>query len=171
MHRQVIKSLMERQRENVTGLANRGGIAEGEWTDVMDRLNPRSRANWDNVRQSFRYLRCRLRAEYSGSNTWPDNPLLILAVYPMGHLPTTRPGDPNTPWHISISFYDPLRKPEFVAMEEKYGQTRIVTLEGWIEGSTFRLDLNNCPIGSDPLVQNVHNADPVYGAANLHVSL
>ena len=171
MHRQVIKSLMERQRENVTGLANRGGIPEENWTDVMDRLNPRSRRHWDNVRQNFRYLRCRLRAEYSGSNTRPNHPLLILAVYPMGHLPTTRPRDPHVPWHISISFYDPERKQDFTAMEAKYGQSRIVTLEGWIEGSTFRLDTVNCPIGSDPLVRNVHAADPIYGHTPLHVSL
>ncbi len=162
---------MERQRENVTGLANRGGIPDVNWTDVMDRLNPRARRHWDIVTQNFRHLRCRLRAEYSGSNAWPNNPLLVLAVYPLGHLPVTRPGDPDIPWHISISFYDPERKPEFAAMEAKYGQSRIVTLEGWIEGSTFRLDTVNCPIGSDPLVRNVHAADPHYGHTPLHVSL
>ena len=162
---------MERQRDNVTGLANRGSIPDVNWTDVEDRLNPRAKTRWDTVVANFRQIRCRLRAEYSGSNEWPNNPLLVLAVYPMQHLPITRPGDPDIPWHISISYYDPNRKPEFAAMEAKYGQSRIVTLEGWIAGSTFQLDTVNCPIGSDPLVRNVHAADPCCGHRPLHVSL
>ena len=168
--KQVFHILMQRQRENVIALGRHGRIPDVNWTDVMDRLTPRARNNWDIVRDNFRQLRCRIRAEYLGSNAHPNNPLLVLAVYPMQILPVRGQGDPDIPWHISLSFYDPERKPEFTAVEQKYGQSRIVTLEGWIQGSTFQLDPMLCPIASDPVVRNLHAADPYYGDAPLHVS-
>ncbi len=164
-------TLMGRQRDHVTGIARRGMIPDVNWTDVMDRLTPRALNNWDVVSLNFRQIRCRIQAEYHGSNAWPDEPLLVLAVYPHQLMPTRTHGDPNIPWHISLSFYDPNRRAQFKAIEEQWGKAREVTLRGWIAGSTFQLDPANCPVGSDPIVQAIHVADPHYGHIPLHVSL
>ena len=164
-------TLMGNQREQITGIARRGLIPAVQWTDVMDRLTPRAANNWPVVAAHFTQIRCRIQAQYSGSNAWPNEPLLVLAVFPHQIMPTRTHGDPNLPWHISLSSYDPNRRAQFKAIEEQWGKAREVTLRGWIAGATFQLDPVNCPVGSDPAVQAIHAADPHYGHIPLHVSL
>ena len=87
----------------------------------------------------------------------------MLEVDPLQELPTTKPPDSATPWHISVAFYNPQRKQSFKAIERRYTQWREYTLIGWIQGASFYLDPQRCPVGSDPDLQALIRSDPWYG--------
>ena len=162
--------LHETQRKAVILTGRAGRIPSGTNTDVMDRLSPMS-VDWERVKTHFTSLKCKLRARYMGNNRWPDNPLLILEVRPLQELPTIKPTDSQTPWHISVGFYAPDRAKAFQNIVEKYMDWEEYTLIGWIQGASFYLDKYTCPIGSDQDLQALIRADPDYGHKPIHISL
>jgi hypothetical protein len=170
MHKRILQDLRDSHLTGVIAQGRARAVPRGIFTDVMDRLAPAS-DDWESVRNNFTRLRCRVRARYSGSNESPDTPLLMLEVDPLQELPTTKPPDSATPWHISVAFYNPQRKQSFKAIERRYTQWREYTLIGWIQGASFYLDPQRCPVGSDPDLQALIRSDPWYGHKPIHISL
>ena len=124
------------QRKNAI---HRGPIAPGVDTDVMDRLSPASLADWDGVVRRFTRFRAKVRARYMNAAYGAD-PLLVLEVQPLGNFPTTKPPNTETPWHISVAFYDRRQRREFDALVGKYRKFEVKTLDGHIQGASFELD-------------------------------
>ena len=171
MWRRIWSDLYENQRRGVIRQAYANAIPRGVDTDIMQRLSVAAEADWDAIRTQFTRLRCRIRARYSGNNAFPDNPLLVLEVVPLEELPTTKPPNSETPWHISVAFYNPALAREFQVITDRYALPREFTLEGWIQGSTFVLDTRECPVGSDRQLQELVAQDPWYGHKAIHISL
>ena len=177
MHRTIIPTLRKANtdapRQRVTAKGKRGQIPPGENFELEKRIrDPRllGDAAWEAYKRNFTTIRCKVKGVYLGSNEYPDNPLFSLRVTPLSELPTTRAPNSDTPWHISIEFFDPAQRQAFTALEQKYSKTRNLTLRGWIQGLAFYLDTSTDPIGSDPLVQEVH-AKGHYRHKPLHISL
>jgi len=162
--------LRENQRQAVIFAGLAGQIPDGTNTELTDRLSPMSQ-DWEGLRKNFTSLKCKVRARYMGGNQWPGNPLLILEIRPLQELPTTKPPNSETPWHITVGFYEPSRDRAFKKIVEKYIDWEEYTLIGWIQGASFYLDTNACPVGSDPDLQNLIRADAYYGHKPIHISL
>ena len=140
---------------------------EEDWVDVMKRLDPRSVQNWNKVQADFRSFRAEIKAEFLPSKQFPENPLFVLTVKPIGWFPTTKPG--NKSYHVSICFYNPDRKRQIESVFARYARPRIVTLFGEIAGSTFQLN-SMSPIANDQDIRDLHSSGD-YKDRNLHVSL
>ena len=164
--RGILHDLHEMQRKNAI---HRGGIAPGVDTDVMDRLSPASQADWDGVVRRFTRFQAKVRARYMNA-AYGSDPLLVLEVQPLGNFPTTMPPNSETPWHISVAFYDRGQRRDFEKLVEKYRRSEVKTLVGHIQGASFELDTLRCEVGSDPLLQRLHRSG-YYGDRPLHISL
>ena len=165
----VLMDLHETQRKAVILEGHAGRIPRGTNTDVMDRLSPMS-ADWHGVTHNFTSFRCKIRARYMGSNRWSDNPLLVLEVKPLEEIPTTKPPNSQTPWHITVGFYDSYKAQEFRNIVEKYLDWTEYTLIGWVQGASFYLDTERCPVGSDQDLLALIRSDPYYGHKPIHMS-
>ena len=142
-------------------------MEEEEWTDVMDRLDAKSEENWDKVQAYFRSFKAKIKAEFLPSKSYPDNPLLVLTVKPIGWFPTTKPGGKD--YHVSICFYDPNKKEQIQVVYARYSRPSIVTLTGEIAGSTFQLN-SVSPIANDPGIRLLHSSGH-YKDRQLHISM
>ena len=91
-------------------------------------------------------------------------------MHPLQKLPTSTPPNSETPYHISVAFFDPAKRKMFEELERKYSKSKTVTLQGEIQGSSFKLDTTRCPVGSDELVKRLHAAGHYYNRP-LHISL
>ena len=114
-------------------------------------------------------MKAEVQGVYLGSNDYPEPPLFALKVTPLQRLATIQPPNSETPYHISVAFFDPAERRSFTALEQKYSEPREVTLKGRIRGMAFYLDATD-PIASDPLIQSVHGKGH-YAHKPLHVSL
>ena len=166
MHSRLLDSLHEMQRINAI---HKGTVPWGDDTEIMDRLSPEASADWDNVKRRFTRFQAKVRARYMDSE-FNEQPLLVLEIQPVGPFPTTKPPNSNTPWHVSVGFYDHAYAREFKQLVDKYRKFEIKTLVGHIQGASFELDTLRCDVGSDPLLQHLHRLG-YYGNRPLHISL
>ena len=171
MRKRIREDLYENQRRGVAQRGHQNAVAYGVNTDVWQRLSPAAEADWETIRTTFTRLRCRIRGRYLGSNTYPDTPLFVLEVVPLEPLPTIKPPNSETPWHISVAFYNPQLARDFNVLIDRYAHFREYTLIGWIQGASFYLDTHACPIGSDVQLQELVRQDPSYGHKPIHISL
>ena len=166
MKRKIQNELHEMQRKNAI---YKGAIPPGVDTDVMDRLSAASQADWYGVVRRFTRFQAKVRARYMNA-AYGAEPLLVLEIIPLGNFPTTKPPNTETPWHVSVGFYDRAYAREFKALVNKYRNFEVKTLVGHIQGASFELDTLRCEVGSDPLLQNLHRLGH-YGNRPLHISL
>ena len=167
MYKGLLHNLHETQRRNAI---HKGRVAPGVDTDVMNRLSPESLEDWDKVVRRFTRFRAKVRARYMNA-AYGSDPLLVLEVQPLGgNFPTTKPPNSETPWHISVDFYNRGNARELKALVNKYRQFEVKTLVGHIQGASFELDTLRCDVGSDPLLQHLHRLG-YYGNRPLHISL
>ena len=167
MYKGLLHTLHETQRRNAI---HRGQSPWGVDTEIMDRLSPAAEEDWDRVKQRFTRFRANVRARYMNSDYGSD-PLLVLEVKPLGNnFPTTKPPNSETPWHISVDFYNRENADELKALVNKYRKFEVKTLVGHIQGSSFELDTLRCDVGTDPLLQHLHQQG-YYGDRPLHISL
>ena len=164
-----MRQLRTLQAQEALQKAQRQGkdMEEEEWVDIFERLDSKSEENWDKVEADFRSFKAEIKAEFLPSKSYPDNPLLVLNVKPIGWFPTTRPGGKE--YHVSICFYDPDKKEQIQEVYARYSRPRIVTLTGHIAGSTFQLN-SVSPIASDPEIRHLHSTGD-YKDRQLHVSM
>ena len=161
------------KRRRVTEAGRRNAIPAGRDPGLPERMrNPRllEDARWEKYKQGFTELKANVRGVYLGSNENPERPLFALEVIPQQRLPTSQPPNTATPYHISISFYDPAQRRDFTALEARYSKWRTVTLKGFIRGLAFYLDEKRDPIARDPLLQRIFKSGH-YGHKGLHISL
>ena len=160
------------QRKRIAIRRGKHGLVKPEqYVRMEDRTKPRIWDNWDRVKRQFKSLRCEIRARYIPSNQYPKEPLLILEVKPLEPMPTRHPTGNQTPWHISIDFYDSDKRTEFMDATRPYARWREVTLVGQIYGSAFYLDRDKCPVGSDRRLEALHAVGHYGDYAGLHISL
>ena len=178
LNRRVQPTLSKFQRESVISQGQRGKIPDGVDYDLTQRIRNKKLLKdekWYSYKKGFKTIRCRIRGVYLGSNytdgyQWADQPLYVIEVHPLQKLPTSKPPNSETPYHISVAFWDPQKRKLFEELERKYSQSRTVTLRGEIEGSSFKLDTKKCPVGSDELVKKLHSTGH-YKNRPLHISL
>ena len=167
--RDILGLLHENRRKHVTLQAHHQAIRSGTSTNIFQRLSPAAEADWDAVVRTFTTLHCKLRAFYSGTNNWPE-PLLSLEVKPLQDMPTLFPDHSETPWHISIAFYEPQKSREFRKIVQKYAEWREFVLVGNIYGGMFELDPERCPVGSDEDILALKRQG-YYGDRPMHISM
>ena len=174
LNRRVRPILTKFQREAVISQGKRGNIPTGvdyDHTQRMRNQNLLKDERWESYKKGFKTLQCRIRGVYLGNNSNSANqPLFAIEVQPLQKLPTSKPPNSATPYHISVAFFDPNKRNMFDELERKYSKNKIVTLRGEISGLTFKLDTTRCPVGSDELIKRVH-AEGHYYYSPLHVSL
>ena len=166
MHRQI-RQLQAQEALLKAQLEGRELKGEEDWTDVMERLDSKSEENWEKVQADFRSFKAEIKAEFLPSKSYPENPLLVLTVKPIGWFPTTKPGGKD--YHVSICFYDPDEKRQIQEVYARYSRPTIVTLTGEIAGSTFQLN-SVSPIANDPEIRSLHSSGH-YKDRQLHVSM
>jgi len=180
----VRNTLHHAQRRNAI---HKGASPWGEDTDIMDRLSKQANDDWDNVHRNFDSFHALVRAHFNNSDYGAD-PLLVLEVKPHGirepngsgyrrqrgmmQFPTTKPPNSETPWHITIDFYNRWNRRDMDRLIEKYSTWKEYTLVGQLSGSggSFQMDRHRCEIASDPLVQQLHDAG-YYGDRPIHMSI
>ena len=174
LNRRVQPTLSKFQRESVISQGQRGKIPDGVDYDLTPRIRDRNLLKdekWHSYKKGFKTIRCRIKGVYLGSNyTYANEPLYVIEVHPLQKLPTSKPPNSETPYHISVAFWDPQKRKLFEELERKYSQSRTVVLQGEIEGSSFKLDTKKCPVGSDELVKRLHSTGH-YHNRSLHISL
>jgi hypothetical protein len=123
---------------------------------------------WEAFKQGFTSFEAEVRGEYSGNDRigWTANPLYYIRVRPVNQdaLPTTSP--PSKEYHISLLHYSPDKRAILRQLEERYGNTQVVTLRGYMSGAMFELDPELDPIASNPLVQRANET-----GRPLHISM
>lgn len=167
MHRSFLQTLAKSAEENRRLQARATGVPID--TDIMQRLHPRANKQWDAVRNTFRAMTGQIKAQYLGEGPGNEGKLFAIVVRPSTRMPTLMPPSSDTPYHISIAFYDPAQRAIFERVARRYRTWRRVTLRGRIFGSTFQLDANS-PVANDADVQLLHRSGR-YGNRELHVSL
>jgi len=163
-----------------------GKKPEGEWADIADRYRPGVETFdgwWNFIDNMNHQLRCRIKAEYlTPDKDYPDEPLLAIVVDPLQDLPTTRPPDNETPWHVSIGFYStkygPIKdgsaadranyKNALERIQRNYAEWAEVILQGQSQGGTFAL-FPDSAIANDADIQHVH-ANSHYHNRAIHMS-
>ena len=152
-----------------------GKKPEGEWADIADRYRHPEIATdegWHNfIGNMNNQLRCRIKAEYlTPDKDYPDEPLLAIVIDPLQDLPTIRPPDSETPWHVSIGFYStkygPIKdgtkadranyKKALERIQRNYAEWAEVILLGHTQGGTWVLN-DDSPVKNDPDIQFVHD--------------
>ena len=173
LNRRVQPTLSKFQRESVISQGQRGKIPDGVDYDLTQRIRNKKLLKdekWYSYKKGFKTIRCRIKGVYLGSNyTYANEPLYVIEVHPLQKLPTSKPPNSETPYHISVAFWDPKKRKMFEELERKYSQSRTVVLQGEIEGSSFKLDTKKCPVGSDELVKKLHSTGH-YHNRPLHIS-
>ena len=173
LNRRVRPTLTKFQRELVISQGQRGKIPTGvdyDHTQRMRNQNLLKDEKWHSYKKGFKTIRCRIKGVYLGSNyTYANEPLYVIEVHPLQKLPTSKPPNSETPYHISVAFWDPKKRKMFEELERKYSRSETVTLIGEIEGSSFKLDTKKCPVGSDELVKRLHSTGH-YHNRPLHIS-
>ena len=173
LNRRVQPTLSKFQRESVISQGQRGKIPDGVDYDLTQRIRNKKLLKdekWYSYKKGFKTIRCRIKGVYLGSNyTYANEPLYVIEVRPLQKLPTSKPPNSETPYHISVAFWDPQKRKLFEELERKYSQSRTVVLQGEIEGSSFKLDTKKCPVGSDELVKRLHS-EGYYHNRPLHIS-
>ena len=166
----VQNMLHEAQRRNAI---HKGASNWGEDTEIMNRLTPQAEEDWENVKMRFTRFKAMVRARYMNSDYGGD-PLLVLEVKPLKgrgiQFPTTKPPNSETPWHITVDFSNRYNRRGMKRLIERYSTFKEYTLVGHIQGSSFELDRLRCDVGSDRLLQELHDAG-YYGNRPLHISL
>ena len=174
LNRRVRPTLTKFQRELVISQGQRGKIPDGVDYDLTQRIRNQKLLKdekWHSYKKGFKTIRCRIKGVYLGSNyTYANEPLYVIEVHPLQKLPTSKPPNSETPYHISVAFWDPKKRKMFEELERKYSKSRTVSLRCEIHGLSFKLDTTRCPVGSDELVKRVHAAGHYYHKP-LHISL
>ena len=114
LNRRVGPTLTKFQRESVISQGQRGKIPDGVDYDLTQRIRNQKLLKdekWHSYKKGFKTLKCKIRGVYLGSNnTYANDPLYVIEMHPLQKLPTSKPPNSETPYHISVAFFDPKKR-------------------------------------------------------------
>ena len=153
---------------------------EGEFTDVMDRLD-RPQEEWDEVKRdvNLRGIEARVSAVFLPSGK-DEEPLFALQIDPPGGKikgVTTKTPSKGTPWHVSLDFvrpWDSQQKARIERVSRTY-KGQLLKVEGTIRGAALFLDKQG--LGADRDVLALHEdgwwgtSAPEWRRRAIHISL
>ena len=118
MHRSFLQTLAKSAEEDRKRRARERGARID--TEIMQRLHPKANKQWDAVRHTFRAMSGQIKAEYLGEGPGKEGKLFAIVVRTTARMPTLYTPSSDTPYHISIAFYDRDQEDIFDRVAQRY---------------------------------------------------